>query len=192
MINEKQILVVIPARGGSKGLPGKNIKLLNNIPLIAHSIKYAKECSIVNKIVVSTDCKKIAKIAVDYGAEVIDRPDSISGDKATTESAINHTLNLYILELEVALKESCVSETVVDFLKNENIDVSNSLQKTCTELWTRQEILIVFNMLKEIESAYRVKDNLKTEALIQSLDKILELKETKIYMFITESSTVLD
>ena len=47
-------------------------------------------------------------------------------------------------------------------------------------------------MLKEIESAYRVKDNLKTEALIQSLDKILEPKETKIYMFITESSTVLD
>lgn len=107
-------------------------------------------------------------------------------------STINHTLNLYILELEVALKESSVSDTVVDFLKNENIDVSNSLQKTCTELWTRQEILIVFNMLKEIESAYRVKDNLKTEALIQSLDKILELKETKIYMFITESSTVLD
>ena len=93
MTNEKQILVVIPARGGSKGLPGKNIKLLNNIPLIAHSITYAKECSMVNKIVVSTDCKQIAKIAVDYGAEVIDRPDSISGDKATTESAINHTLN---------------------------------------------------------------------------------------------------
>ena len=106
-------------------------------------------------------------------------------------STINHTLNLYILELEVAIRESSQSNSKVNFLNPENIDANNTLQKTFTELWTRQEIFIVFNLLKEIEEAYSHEDELKKEALIQSLDKILELKETNVHHFITETSTVL-
>ena len=87
------ILAIIPARDGSKEIPRKNIKLLNGIPLIAHSIIYAKSSSLINKIVVTTDSKEIKNIALKYNANIIDRPKKISGDFATTESAIDHALN---------------------------------------------------------------------------------------------------
>ena len=86
------ILTIIPARGGSKGLPGKNIKLINGLPLITHSIKQAQHCSFENKLVVSTDDLEIATVAKNSGAEVINRPAEISGDTATSESALLHAL----------------------------------------------------------------------------------------------------
>jgi N-acylneuraminate cytidylyltransferase len=63
-------IALICARGGSKGLPGKNVKLLNGIPLIGWSIKIAKEIDRVSRIIVSTDSEEIANIALEYGAEV--------------------------------------------------------------------------------------------------------------------------
>ena len=92
MDNKKNIIVIIPARGGSKGIPNKNIIDCIGKPLIAHSIEYAKESNLVTSIYVSTDDDKIATTAKEYSAEVISRPDSISGDTATTESAIEHAL----------------------------------------------------------------------------------------------------
>lgn len=93
MNNKKNIIAIIPARGGSKGIPNKNIIDCMGKPLIAHSIEYAKESDLVTSIYVSTDDAKIAEVARQYGAKIIDRPDSISGDTATTESAIEHVLN---------------------------------------------------------------------------------------------------
>ena len=92
MNNEKNIVVMIPARGGSKGIPNKNIIDCMGKPLIAHSIEYAQESNLVSSIYVSTDDDKIASIAEEYNAKIINRPDSISGDTATTESAIEHLL----------------------------------------------------------------------------------------------------
>lgn len=81
----------IPARGGSKGVPGKNVKLIAGKPLLAWSIEQAKSASLIDKIVVSTDCPEIAACARQYGAEVpFIRPADISGDTATTESAMLH------------------------------------------------------------------------------------------------------
>ena len=88
-----KILAIIPARGGSKGVPKKNIRIFNGMPLIGHSIYYAKKCCQIDRIIVSTDSKEISDIALSCGAEVVKRPKSISGDKATTESAIKHVLN---------------------------------------------------------------------------------------------------
>lgn len=82
-------IVVIPARGGSKRFPGKNIYSLNGIPLIAHSINYGKSLGDTD-VFVSTDSKEIADIAKKYGAIVIKRPDEISGDYATTAQALQH------------------------------------------------------------------------------------------------------
>ena len=93
MNNKKNIIAIIPARGGSKGIPNKNIIDCMGKPLIAHSIEYAKESDLVTSIYVSTDDAKIAEVSKQYGAEIIERPDSISGDTATTESAIEHVLN---------------------------------------------------------------------------------------------------
>jgi hypothetical protein len=110
----------------------------------------------------------------------------------TVNSTINHTLNLYILEIEVAMKDFPVSKERVDYLNRDEIDSNNTLHKTFTELWSRQEIYIVFNLLKEIDDAFKEENTLKVNALIQSLDKILELKENNVHTFLTETSTVLD
>lgn len=87
-------LAIIPARGGSKGVPGKNLKKIGGMPLIYWSIKAALEANCIDRLVVSTDSSEIAKLSQSYGAEVpFIRPMEISGDNATTESAINHCLN---------------------------------------------------------------------------------------------------
>lgn len=85
-------IAIIPARGGSKRLPGKNIKLLGGIPLIAHSILYAKEHDFIDAVYVSTDNVAIKEVALQYGAIVIDRPQEISGDFEPTVSALKHVL----------------------------------------------------------------------------------------------------
>jgi CMP-N-acetylneuraminic acid synthetase len=91
-MNNKTI-AIIPARGGSKRLPGKNIKLLGGIPLLAHSILYAQQQDCVDAVYVSTDDAAIAAVALNYGALVIDRPHEISGDLEPTVSALKHVLN---------------------------------------------------------------------------------------------------
>jgi CMP-N-acetylneuraminic acid synthetase len=84
-------IAIIPARGGSKRFLNKNNALLNGIPLVMHSILYAKENSIA-KIIVSTDDSAIKKIALKNGVEVIDRPKELSRDLATTVSALKHVV----------------------------------------------------------------------------------------------------
>ncbi|OHT44608.1 MULTISPECIES: cytidylyltransferase domain-containing protein [Flavobacterium] len=94
-------IAIIPARGGSKRLPQKNIKLLGGIPLLAHSIMYAKANSaIIEEIYVSTDDESIKEIALKYGAKVIDRPADISGDHEATASALKHVLQNIDHEVE--------------------------------------------------------------------------------------------
>jgi N-acylneuraminate cytidylyltransferase len=86
-------IAIIPARGGSKRLPNKNVLLLNGIPLIAHSILYAQaNARVIDEIYVSTDDATIKEIAIAYGAKVIDRPIEISGDLEPTISALQHVL----------------------------------------------------------------------------------------------------
>jgi CMP-N-acetylneuraminic acid synthetase len=86
-------IAVIPARGRSKRLPNKNILLLGGIPLIAHSILYAQQNNVIDEIYVSTDDETIKKIALQYGAKVIDRPECFSGDFEPTLTAVQHVLN---------------------------------------------------------------------------------------------------
>lgn len=88
----KKIVAIIPARGGSKRLPGKNIMLLGKIPLLAHSINYAKQHSFIEEIYVTTNDEAIAKTAIDFGAKVIARPEAISGDFEPTVSALKHVI----------------------------------------------------------------------------------------------------
>jgi CMP-N-acetylneuraminic acid synthetase len=78
-----KIVGIIPARGGSKGIPKKNIKLLNGKPLIAYTIEAALASSL-DRVVVSTDCEEIANISKEYGAEVLMRPEHLAEDKTPT------------------------------------------------------------------------------------------------------------
>ena len=94
-------IAIIPARGGSKRLPEKNTKLLGEIPLLAHSILYAKQNNaIIDEIYVSTNDDKIKKIALEYGAKVIDRPESLSGDLEPTVTALKHVLESIEYDVE--------------------------------------------------------------------------------------------
>lgn len=87
-------VAIIPARGGSKRFPGKNICLFRGLPLLAHSILYAlNNKDIISQVYVSTDQEEIKKVAVTFGAKVIDRPDSISGDFSATVTAVQHALH---------------------------------------------------------------------------------------------------
>ncbi|HEY9766444.1 MAG TPA: acylneuraminate cytidylyltransferase family protein, partial [Chroococcales cyanobacterium] len=87
------VLAVIPARGGSKGIPRKNVRLLAGKPLIAHAIEAARGSRSIDRVVVSTDDTEIGRVAERFGAEVVWRPTEISGDTASSEAALLFTLD---------------------------------------------------------------------------------------------------
>ncbi len=89
-------LAIIPARGGSKSVPSKNIKHLNGIPLIAYSIIISKENPLIDEVIVSTDDDEIANIALSYGAKVpFLRPKELSLDTTPDKPVILHTLEWF-------------------------------------------------------------------------------------------------
>jgi CMP-N,N'-diacetyllegionaminic acid synthase len=93
MINGKSVLAIIPARGGSKGLPGKNIKELCGKPLVAWSIGQALKSKYIDNVFVSTDSEEIAKIAKEFSANVpFLRPSELAADDSPTSDAILHVL----------------------------------------------------------------------------------------------------
>ena len=132
------LIAVIPARSGSKGVPNKNIKLLGGIPLIAFSIIAAKMMPSVSRVIVSTDSNEYAEIAKFYGAEVpFLRPLDISGDKSTDSDLFLHALNWfkenensipeYLLHLRptTPLRDPQIMEQAVKlFLENNEIATS--------------------------------------------------------------------
>ena len=90
------IIAIIPARGGSKRLPGKNVKLLADKPLIAWTIKAALESKVFDHVFVSTDSDEIAKVAKTFGAEVpFLRPAEIATDTATTNDVVTHLVEWF-------------------------------------------------------------------------------------------------
>jgi len=103
-------LAVIPARGGSKGIPRKNLALIAGRPLVAHTIEHAKAASEIDRVVVSTEDETIARVAREADAEVVMRPTELSGDTATSESALLHVLDVleardrYVPDLVVFLQ----------------------------------------------------------------------------------------
>ena len=95
-MSERRTMAVIPARGGSKGLPGKNLKLLAGKPLIAYSIEQAKASGVCDVVLVSTEDDAIARVAREYGAEVpFRRPADLAGDAVPAEPVVLHALNTY-------------------------------------------------------------------------------------------------
>jgi CMP-N,N'-diacetyllegionaminic acid synthase len=89
-----RVLCVIPARGGSKGLPNKNLLLVGDLPLIAHPINYALQSKLVTDLIVSTDSNEIAAMAINHGATVpFMRPEHLAQDLSTTEDVLQHALN---------------------------------------------------------------------------------------------------
>jgi CMP-N-acetylneuraminic acid synthetase len=89
----KRVLSIIPARGGSKGLPRKNIIDLAGKPLIAWTIEASLDSKYITKTIVSSDDKEILDISEEYGAEIIKRPDNLASDVATSQSVVKHAID---------------------------------------------------------------------------------------------------
>lgn len=100
MINGKSVLAIVPARGGSKGLPGKNIKELCGKPLIAWSIEAGLGSQYIDEVMVTTDSEEIARIARESGAAIpFIRPVELASDTSTSFDVIRHTITFYVTEL---------------------------------------------------------------------------------------------
>lgn len=110
------VLGLIPARGGSKGVPGKNIKIIQGKPLIVWSIEKGLESKLIDKLVVSTDSEEIADIAKNAGAEVLMRPAELATDTASTQDVMVHVLQHYKADTLVLLQPTspCRSEGLID------------------------------------------------------------------------------
>ena len=128
-----KIFAFIPARGGSKGLPGKNIKTLDGKPLIVHSIEQALSSECIDEVYVSSDSDEILNISKGNGAKTILRPDDISGDEATTESAVDHFISEVDVDVVVLMQctsplryDGCLDEAVLELEKGYDSIVSVS------------------------------------------------------------------
>jgi len=100
MLNEQRVIAVIPARGGSKSVPGKNIRPLGGKPLLAWSIEVAKQVEEIDRVIVSTDHPEIAAVGRAHGAEVYARPPHLATDEALVIDALKHLLQMLHEELE--------------------------------------------------------------------------------------------
>lgn len=131
------ILATICCRGGSKGVPSKNIRLLNGVPLIGHTISQAQNCSAIDDLIISTDSIEIAKIAQSFGANVpFLRPDDLASDTASKWPVFIHALEYYEkmtgksvdylvdLDVTVPLKTSADIDAAIALARNRpDVDV---------------------------------------------------------------------
>jgi N-acylneuraminate cytidylyltransferase len=124
-------IAIIPARGGSKRIPEKNIQLFGGVPLLVHSIQYAlANNEIIDAVYISTDDAEIKKIALANGAKVIDRPAAISGDLEPTVSALKHVLhsieadveNVVLLQPTNPLRPQNLLKEAFEMYQKENCD----------------------------------------------------------------------
>jgi CMP-N,N'-diacetyllegionaminic acid synthase len=135
MYNDYKVLCIIPARSGSKGISGKNIKLLCGKPLITYSIQQALNTNIIDRTIVSTDNKKIAEISRNCGADVpFTRPSHLATDEASTLDVLLHTIewcknneNLYydiilLLHANTPLRSIEDIQKCIEIMVNQNAD----------------------------------------------------------------------
>jgi CMP-N,N'-diacetyllegionaminic acid synthase len=119
MLNGKRVIGVIPARGGSKSVPGKNIRAVGGKPLIAWSIEVARQVSEIDRIIVSTDDAQIASVGRAHGAEVYTRPAHLATDEALVIDALKDILQRLRAEGEtpewiILLEPTCPLRTSED------------------------------------------------------------------------------
>jgi CMP-N-acetylneuraminic acid synthetase len=134
----KKLKVIILARGGSKGLPEKNIKKINNIPLLGYPILASQKTKHISDIYVSTDDDKIKKVALEYGAKVIDRPSEFAQDDSLDIDAMKHAVEylqsyddiIHLRATTPMVDSSVIDDAIEYFWEN----------PTCTSLRAAHEI----------------------------------------------------
>ena len=141
MFNAMRVLAVIPARGGSKGIPKKNIKMLLGKPLIQYTIDEAKSSLYIDDVVVSTDSKEIAEVSEQLGAKVIQRPPELSGDSALVVDALRYTIEtlekeylkydiVLLLEPTSPLRTYSVIDECIEKFSNKGVESVTTFSET--------------------------------------------------------------
>lgn len=124
------MIAIIPARGGSKGLPGKNIRNLNGKPLIAYTIEAALESKNISRVILSTDDVKIAEVGRKYGAEVpFLRPDHLATDSAKAIDTYKYTFERLEKEENIKISEFVILQPTSPFRTSNHIDEAIDLYK---------------------------------------------------------------
>ncbi len=129
MHKDKTFLAIIPARGGSKRLPRKNILDLNGKPLIAYSIEVGLKSKYIDKVVVSSDDDEILDVSKKYGAQLIKRPEVLASDTATTFDALKHTIDniekydyIVLLQPTSPLRDEKHIDEAIELLESKEAD----------------------------------------------------------------------
>ena len=123
MYKKKRFLAIIPARGGSKGLPGKNIKELCGKPLIAWSIESALHSQYLDRVFVSTDCENIAAVSKQFGIDVpFLRPEHLASDTATTTDTVQHVINYFKTQMHEEFDYIVLLEPTSPLREEKDID----------------------------------------------------------------------
>lgn len=148
-----KVIAIIPARGGSKGLPGKNIRPLLGKPLIHYPIEAAKKSGVIDMVLVTTDDRTIAGFAEEAGALVpFLRPQDLAGDMATTEATLQHALLTYeetsrqtydvcvfLTATDVFRKPEWIAEAVRMLEADPNLESVFSAHATSKNYWQKKE-----------------------------------------------------
>ena len=147
------VVAVIPARGGSKGLPGKNVRLLAGRPLIAYSIEAAKSSPYVNRVLVSTDDPEIAEVSRRWGAEVpFLRPAQLAQDLTPTEPVLSHAVEwleknegyrvdivLFLQPTDIFRKRALVDGVIEKLLADPSVDSAFVAYPTHKNFWRKND-----------------------------------------------------
>ena len=205
-------LAIIPARGGSKRLPNKNILELNGKPLIAWSIESAKKSKYIDDVVVTSDSEKILDIAKKYNIKTIKRPDYLATDTATTFDVIKHTIDslqykykyIVLLQPTSPLRNEKHIDEAIELLEKKKADAVISVCETDhSPLWsnTLPEDLNMSNFLRDEIKNKRSQDlpkfyRLNGAIYICKTDKFLEEKtffiKNNIYAYIMDRKSSID
>lgn len=189
-INKKDILVVIPARSGSKGIPGKNIKKLHGKPLINYTIEAAKEIFENSQVIVSTDDKEIAEIAASHGANIpFLRPKELAQDDSSTRDVILHLVDYFerkksmpsvivLLQVTSPLRNSKHLNEALDLFFHKDCDMVVSVTESKTSPY--------FNLYEENKKGYLQKSKDGAFTRRQDVPPVYEYNGA-IYIFKTKS-----
>lgn len=211
MIKKRSYLAIIPARGGSKRLPRKNVLDLNGKPLIVWSIEAALKSEYIDKVVVSSDDEEILTISKKYGAFVLQRPDDLANDKATTFDAIEHAIKniqrydyIVLLQPTSPLRNTQHVDKAIELLEFKNADAVVSVcEMDHSPLWsnTLDDTLSMQGFLKDevlnkrsqdLETYYRLNGAIyicRTDKLLQ--EKSFFLKDN-IFAYLMDKKSSID
>lgn len=178
-------IAIIPARGGSKRIPEKNIQLFGGLPLLVHSIQYAiVNNEIIDAIYVSTDDETIKETALAYGAKVIDRPKALSGDLEPTVSALKHVLESIKSDVENVI-----------LLQPTNPLRPDNLLKEAFEVYQKDECDSLFTVTRNHQKFGKIVDN-KFQPFNYSIGQRSQDLEPLFFenglLYITKASLILE